>query len=100
MNKLFAIGIAVGVSFGSVHAFAQTAAPAAACPEGQARGSDGSCSVTIPATPHQQNLLKGATDPTSPAAGAATQGTPTPAAPAVGGVPATPHQQNVLQPKG
>ena len=47
------------------------------------------------ATPHQMEVLKPGAGPTSPAAGAATQG-----APGGGAMPTTPHQQDVLKPKG
>jgi hypothetical protein len=107
MRNLLLAGTMLGVGLMALPALSQTAAPAqpgapapAVCPEGQARGPDGSCTVTLPATPHQKEVLEPAAGPTSPAAGAATTGAPAAAMPKAGDMPATPHQQDVLKPKG
>ena len=80
MRKLLFAGVMIGFGLAAMPAFSQTSAPAqpgaaapGVCPEGQARGPDGSCTVTLPATPHQREVLEPAAGPTSPAAGAATQ---------------------------
>lgn len=96
MRRLLIAGALIGSAMLSGEGLAQTAAPTqSACPEGQARTADGTCAVTMPATPHQMEVLKPGAGPTSPAAGAATQG-----APAGGTMPTTPHQQDVLKPRG
>lgn len=95
MRKLLIAGTLIGAAALSSSGIAQTTAPTpGSCPSGQARAADGTCAVTMPATPHQMDVLKPGAGPTSPAAGAATQG-------ALGGgsMPATPHQQEVLKPK-
>jgi predicted lipid-binding transport protein (Tim44 family) len=62
-----------------------------ACPAGQERDADGNCASPMPATPHQQGVLKEdpATAPQDPASTGQSGGA----------VPATPHQQQTLQPK-
>ena len=97
MRKLLLAGTVIGFGLMAMPAFSQTSAPAqpgaaapGVCPEGQARGPDGSCTVTLPATPHQREVLEPAAGPTSPAAGAATTGRPPAAAPAAGATTGAP----------
>ena len=62
-----------------------------ACPGGQKRNAEGNCAAPMPATPHQQGVLK-----KDPAAGAQDPGS---TGQSGGEIPATPHQQQTLQPK-
>src|SRR3954447_13602616 len=87
-------------SFGAVSASAAEAAKQGtntqqACPAGQKADNNGACSAEMPATPHQQQVLKsGKVKQPDAATGAATgmtTGQPTSTE--------TPHQQQVLKSK-
>ena len=95
MKTLIVPAWMLGVAISGVPALAQQNQQP--CPAGQATSSGGGCVQDMPATQHQQEVLKKpATGSEQPAATGAATGTTT-GAPQGGDMPATPHQQEVLK---